>query len=77
VAEHDRAAAFYTRAFGMAEVFRAGPLVLIGTPGGGDALALHLAGTEEKRARAGRQGGAEHFGIQRLTKVFGPVLTGG
>ena len=63
VAEHDRSAAFYTRAFGMAEVFRAGPLVLLGTPGGGDTLALHVAGTEEERARAGLQGGVEHFGI--------------
>ena len=32
VAEHDRAVAFYTQAFGMAEVFRTGPLVLVGTP---------------------------------------------
>ena len=63
VAEHDRAVAFYTRAFGMAEVFRTGPLVLLGTPGGGDALALDLAGTEGERARAGQQGGVEHFGI--------------
>jgi len=55
VAEHNRAVAFYTRAFGMAEVFRTGLLVLLGTPGG-DALALHLAGTDEERARAGRQG---------------------
>jgi len=63
VAEHDRAVAFYTRAFGMAEVFRTGPLVLLGTPGGGDSLALDLAGTEEERTRAGQQGGVAHFGI--------------
>jgi len=63
VAEHDRAVAFYTRAFGMAEVFRTGPLVLLGTPGGGDSLALDLAGTEQERTRAGQQGGVEHFGI--------------
>ena len=63
VAEHDRAVAFYTQAFGMAEVFRTGSLVLVGTPGGGDSLALDLAGTEDDRARAGQQGGVEHFGI--------------
>jgi catechol 2,3-dioxygenase-like lactoylglutathione lyase family enzyme len=63
VAEHDRAVEFYTRAFGMAEVFRTGPLVLVGTPGGGDSLALDLAGTEEERTRAGQQGGVAHFGI--------------
>ena len=63
VAEHERAVSFYTRAFGMAEVFRTGPLVLLGTPGGGDSLALHLAATEEERARAGHHGGVEHFGF--------------
>ena len=63
VAEHDRAVAFYTQAFGMAEVFRTGALVLLGTPGGGDSLALHLAATEDDRARAGQQGGVEHFGL--------------
>ena len=63
VAEHERAASFYTRAFGMAEVFRIGPLVLLGTPGGGDSLALHLATTEEERAQAGHHGGVEHFGF--------------
>ena len=63
IAEHDRAASFYTKAFGMAEVFRTGPLVLLGTPGGGDSLALHLAATAEERARAGHHGGVEHFGF--------------
>jgi catechol 2,3-dioxygenase-like lactoylglutathione lyase family enzyme len=63
VAEHERAASFYAKAFGMAEVFRSGPLVLLATPGAGDSLALHLAATEEERARAGHQGGVEHFGF--------------
>ena len=49
--------AFYTRAFGMTEVFRIGPLALAGTPGGGDSLALHLATTEKERARIGQQAG--------------------
>jgi len=47
----------------MTEVFRIGPLALAGTPGGGDSLALHLATTEEERARIGQQGGVEHFGF--------------
>lgn len=63
VAEHDRAIAFYRAAFGMEERFRDGPIVLLGTPGGGDSLALHLATTDEERERAGQQGGWEHFGI--------------
>jgi len=63
VAEHERAVAFYTTAFGMTEVFRIGPLALAGTPGGGDSLALHLATTGEERARIGQQGGIEHFGF--------------
>src|SRR5215469_13672607 len=63
VADHERAVAFYTRAFGMTEVFRIGPLALAGTPDGGDSLALHLATTEEERARIGQQGGVEHFGF--------------
>jgi catechol 2,3-dioxygenase-like lactoylglutathione lyase family enzyme len=35
----------------------------LGTPGGGDSLALHLATTDQERARVGHQGGYEHFGI--------------
>jgi catechol 2,3-dioxygenase-like lactoylglutathione lyase family enzyme len=63
VTEHERAVAFYKDAFGMDELFRDGPIVFVGTPGGGDSLALHLAITEEQRARVGHQGGYEHFGI--------------
>ena len=63
VAEHERAAAFYTEAFGMVEGLRTGPLVILATPGGGDTLSLHLAATEAERARVGQQGGYEHFGI--------------
>lgn len=63
VAEHDRAIAFYREVFGMEERFRDGPIVFLGTPGGGDSLALHLATTDEERERVGRQGGWEHFGI--------------
>jgi catechol 2,3-dioxygenase-like lactoylglutathione lyase family enzyme len=63
VTEHERAVAFYKDAFGMDELFRDGPIVFVGAPGGGDSLALHLAVTEEQRARVGHQGGYEHFGI--------------
>jgi catechol 2,3-dioxygenase-like lactoylglutathione lyase family enzyme len=63
VADHDRAMAFYRDAFGMEELFRDGSIVFLGTPGGGDSLALHLATTDQERARVGREGGYEHFGI--------------
>jgi catechol 2,3-dioxygenase-like lactoylglutathione lyase family enzyme len=63
VAEHDRAIAFYRDVFGMEERFRDGPIAFLGTPDGGDSLALHLAATDEERERVGLQGGWEHFGI--------------
>jgi catechol 2,3-dioxygenase-like lactoylglutathione lyase family enzyme len=63
VNEHDRALAFYKDAFAMQELFRDGPIVFVGTPGGGDSLALHLATTDDERARVGHHGGFEHFGI--------------
>jgi catechol 2,3-dioxygenase-like lactoylglutathione lyase family enzyme len=63
VADHGRAIAFYREVFGMEERFRDGPIVFLGTPDGGDSLALHLATTDDERARVGRQGGWEHFGI--------------
>ena len=63
VAEHDRAIAFYRDVFGMEERFRDGPIVFLGTPDGGDSLALHLATTDDERERIGQQGGWEHFGI--------------
>jgi catechol 2,3-dioxygenase-like lactoylglutathione lyase family enzyme len=91
VAEHDRAIAFYRDVFGMEERFRDGPIVFLGTPDGGDSLALHLATTDDERARAGQQGGWEHFGIhladrsedgidaavERVTAAGGRVLDRG
>ena len=47
----------------MEEQFRDGPIVFLGTPDGGDSLALHLATTDDERERIGQQGGWEHFGI--------------
>src|SRR4051812_45761703 len=63
VTDHDRAIAFYRDVFGMAELFRDGPIVFLGTPEGGDSLALHLAMTDDEHGRVGRRGGCEHFGI--------------
>ena len=63
VADSERSLAFYRAAFGMAERFRDGPIVFVGTPDGGDSLALHQATTAEELARVGQQGGWEHFGI--------------
>ena len=63
VAEQDRAVDFYRAAFGMELRFSDGPVTFIGTPGGGDSLALHVATTDEERGRVGMRGGVEHFGI--------------
>jgi catechol 2,3-dioxygenase-like lactoylglutathione lyase family enzyme len=63
VADQARSVAFYSEAFGMEEQFRDREIVFMGTPGGGDSLALHLATTDDERARVGSQGGFEHFGI--------------
>lgn len=63
VADRERAVDFYRRAFNMDYRFEDGPVAFIGTPGGGDSLALHVATTDEERARIGAQGGVEHFGI--------------
>ena len=63
VADRGRALDFYRVAFGMERRFEDGPVAFIGTPGGGDSLALHLATTDDERARVGTQGGIEHFGI--------------
>ena len=63
VADHDRAIAFYRDAFAMDVLFRDRSIVFLGTPGGGDSLALDLAATDQERARVGHQGGYEHFGI--------------
>jgi catechol 2,3-dioxygenase-like lactoylglutathione lyase family enzyme len=63
VADHARSIAFYAEAFGMEEQFRDGEIVFMSTPSGGDSLALHLAVTDDERARVGSQGGFDHFGV--------------
>jgi catechol 2,3-dioxygenase-like lactoylglutathione lyase family enzyme len=63
VADHARSLAFYKQVFGMEVGFRDGAILFLHSPGGQDDLALHLATTDEERARVGRHGGYEHFGI--------------
>jgi len=63
VADHDRSVAFYGSVFNMKVDFTDGNIQFLRSPGGGDDLALHLATTDEERARVGHQGGYEHFGI--------------
>ena len=63
VSEHARSVAFYKNVFGMEVGFRDGGILFLHSPGGRDDLALHLAETDDERARVGHQGGYEHFGI--------------
>ena len=68
VNDQERAIEFYRDAFGMEEQFRDGAIAFVGTPGGGDSLALHLATTDAERERVGQLGGYEHFGIHILDR---------
>lgn len=43
--------------------FRDGDILFLHSPNRRDDLALHLATTDDERARVGIQGGYEHFGI--------------
>ncbi|HEV2369727.1 MAG TPA: VOC family protein [Acidimicrobiales bacterium] len=63
VSDHGCSLAFYEGVFGMKVGFRDGPILFLRSPNSRDDLALHLAETEEERARVGQQGGYEHFGI--------------
>jgi catechol 2,3-dioxygenase-like lactoylglutathione lyase family enzyme len=63
VADHERSVAFYRDVFGMEVGFRDGNILFLHSPKHRDDLALHLASTENERARVGEQGGYEHFGI--------------
>ena len=73
VSDQARAIAFYRDAFGMKEQFRDGAIAFLGTPGGGDSLALHLATTESERERVGELGGCEHFGIHLADSSQGAI----
>ncbi len=63
VADHGRSASFYKDVFGMEVGFRDGNILFLHSPNGRDDLALHLAVTDDEKARVGSQGGYEHFGI--------------
>ncbi|MGO9875948.1 MAG: VOC family protein [Acidimicrobiia bacterium] len=63
VSDQDRSISFYRDVFGMEIDFRDGNIVFLQSPNRRDDLALHLAVTEDEKARVGLQGGCEHFGI--------------
>src|ERR1700680_71088 len=63
VLNHERSVAFYGKVFGMQVGFRDGSILFLNSPGHRDDLALHLAETEDEKARVGSSGGYEHFGI--------------
>jgi catechol 2,3-dioxygenase-like lactoylglutathione lyase family enzyme len=56
---------FYQQAFGMQELFRAGPdLVFLQTPGGSDSITLHA--DPGHRLEPGKSGGIAHFGFDLI-----------
>jgi catechol 2,3-dioxygenase-like lactoylglutathione lyase family enzyme len=82
VSDQARSLAFYKQVFGMEVGFRDGSILFLHSPGGRDDLALHLAETDDERARVGQQGGCEHFGItvkdrNRLDDAVALVLEAG
>lgn len=82
VGDEDRSVSFYRDVFGMEVDFRDGNIVFLQSPGQRDDLALHLAVTEDEKARVGAQGGCEHFGITvrdrgRLDECIALVIASG
>jgi catechol 2,3-dioxygenase len=63
VSDRDRSVSFYRDVFGMEVAFRDGNILFLQSPNRRDDLAVHLAVTDDEKARVGRQGGCEHFGI--------------
>ena len=62
VRDLDQSLRFYQQAFGMKELFRAGPeLVFLQTPGGNDTITLHA--DPGHRLEPGKSGGIAHFGF--------------
>jgi catechol 2,3-dioxygenase-like lactoylglutathione lyase family enzyme len=62
VSDLQRSLSFYEKAFGMRELFRAGPdLVFIQTPGGADTITLHA--DPGHKLEPGKSGGIAHFGF--------------
>jgi catechol 2,3-dioxygenase-like lactoylglutathione lyase family enzyme len=63
VGNHERSVRFYRDVFGMEQGFRDGKILFLHSPNRRDDLALHLAVTSDEKARVGKLGGCEHFGI--------------
>ncbi len=62
VRDLDQSLRFYQQAFGMKELFRAGPeLVFLQTPGGNDTITLHA--DPGHKLEPGKSGGIAHFGF--------------
>ena len=82
VRDHARSVAFYRDVFGMEVGFRDGDILFLHSPNRRDDLALHLAVTDEEKARVGQLGGCEHFGItvrdrSRLDECIALVVAAG
>ena len=64
VGDMSRSLAFYTRVFGMQELFREGDdLVFLRTPGAWDTITLNSE-PDSERGRPGESGGIAHFGFR-------------
>ena len=64
VGDMSRSFAFYTRVFGMQELFREGnDLVFLRTPGAWDTITLNSK-PDGERGRPGESGGIAHFGFR-------------
>jgi lactoylglutathione lyase len=64
VGDMSRSLAFYTRVFGMQELFREGDeLIFLRTPGGRDTITLNSE-PDSERDRTGDSGGIAHFGFR-------------
>lgn len=65
VSDLDRSLRFYQQAFGMHELFRAGPdMVFLQTPAGHDVITLHADPNHE--LAPGQSGGIAHFGFNLI-----------
>ena len=68
VSDLPRSLAFYKDVFGMEELFWAGDdMVFLTTPGGADTITLNQ--DPDLAARAGDNGGVDHFGFDLLDKA--------
>lgn len=82
VADHGRSVSFYRDVFGMEVDFEDGRILFLRSPNRHDDLALHLAVTDDEKARVGLLGGFEHFGITvkdraRLDECIALVIAAG